>query len=93
MQRVTITLDDELHGDSTAIIAARGYQNRSEAIPRPGARGIQQAAHETGANGDCVAALVYVYDHAARELSKAPWCAISTAITTCRLRPARPSRQ
>ena len=32
MQRVTITLDDELMKELDAIIAARGYQNRSEAI-------------------------------------------------------------
>jgi metal-responsive CopG/Arc/MetJ family transcriptional regulator len=32
MQRVTITLDDELMAELDAIIAARGYQNRSEAI-------------------------------------------------------------
>ena len=32
MQRVTITLDDALMAALDAIIAARGYQNRSEAI-------------------------------------------------------------
>jgi len=70
MQRVTITLDDELMGDLDRIIAARGYQNRSEAIRDLARAGIQQAAPETGRSGECVAALVYVYDHAARELSK-----------------------
>jgi CopG family nickel-responsive transcriptional regulator len=70
MQRVTITLDDELMADLDRIIAARGYQNRSEAIRDLARAGIQQARQETGAKGGCVAALVYVYDHAARELSK-----------------------
>ena len=32
MQRVTITLDDNLMADLDRIIAVRGYQNRSEAI-------------------------------------------------------------
>ena len=32
MQRVTITIDDELMDELDRIIAARGYQNRSEAI-------------------------------------------------------------
>jgi len=32
MQRVTITLDDDLMAEFDRIIAARGYQNRSEAI-------------------------------------------------------------
>jgi CopG family nickel-responsive transcriptional regulator len=70
MQRVTVTLDDELMDELDRIIAARGYQNRSEAIRDLARAGIQQAAQETGTNGECVAALVYVYDHAARELSK-----------------------
>src|ERR1700682_4307536 len=70
MQRVTITLDDDLMADLDRIIAARGYQNGSEAIRDLARAGIQQAASETGSSGQCVAALVYVYDHAARELSK-----------------------
>jgi len=70
MQRVTVTLDDDLMEDLDRIIAERGYQNRSEAIRDLARAGIQQAAQETGAKGECVAALVYVYDHAARELSK-----------------------
>jgi len=70
MQRVTVTLDDELMADLDRIIAARGYQNRSEAIRDLARAGIREAAQETGGKGECVAALVYVYDHAARELSK-----------------------
>ena len=70
MQRVTITLDDELMAELDRIIAARGYQNRSEAIRDLARAGIREAAREAGGAGDCVAALVYVYDHAARELSK-----------------------
>ena len=73
MQRVTVTLDDELMAELDRIIAARGYQNRSEAIrdlARAGIREAAQEAGEAGEAGDCVAALVYVYDHAARELSK-----------------------
>jgi len=70
MQRVTITLDDDLMADLDRIIAARGYQNRSEAIRDLARAGIQQAAQEAGSKGGCVAALVYVYDHAARDLSK-----------------------
>ena len=31
---------------------------------------MQQAAHAKGKSGECVAALVYVYDHAARDLSR-----------------------
>ena len=70
MQRVTITIDDELMSELDRIIAARGYQNRSEAIRDLARAGIRQAAETLDKERDCVAALVYVYDHAARQLSK-----------------------
>jgi CopG family transcriptional regulator, nickel-responsive regulator len=69
MQRVTITLDDDLMVDLDRIIELRGYQNRSEAIRDLARTGIQQAKQELGGSRDCVAALVYVYDHAARDLA------------------------
>ena len=70
MQRVTITLDDELMTELDRIIEARGYQNRSEAIRDLARAGIRQAAESVERKRDCVAALVYVYDHNARQLSK-----------------------
>ena len=70
MQRVTITLDDALMEELDAIIAARGYQNRSEAIRDLARAGIREAAEDLGQKRECVAALVYTYDHAARQLSK-----------------------
>jgi CopG family nickel-responsive transcriptional regulator len=70
MQRVTITVDDELMVELDRIIAARGYQNRSEAIRDLARAGIRQAAETIDKQRDCVAALVYVYDHGARQLSK-----------------------
>ena len=70
MQRVTITLDDDLMADLDRIIAARGYQNRSEAIRDLARAGLTQAAVEVAGSGECVAALVYVYDHEARDLPK-----------------------
>lgn len=70
MQRVTITLDDALMAEVDAIMAARGYQNRSEAIRDLTRAGLREAATDGDLKRDCVAALVYVYDHAARELSK-----------------------
>jgi CopG family nickel-responsive transcriptional regulator len=70
MQRVTITIDDELMTELDRIIAARGYQNRSEAIRDLARAGIRDAAQSLDRQRDCVAALVYVYDHAARQLSK-----------------------
>lgn len=70
MQRVTITLDDEFMVELDRLIAARGYQNRSEAIRDLARAGMRQANEEVISGRDCVAALVYVYDHEARELAK-----------------------
>jgi CopG family nickel-responsive transcriptional regulator len=70
MQRITITLDDDLMEELDAMIAEHGYQNRSEAIRDLTRAGMQQAAQEKGKTGECVAALVYVYDHAQRDLSR-----------------------
>ena len=44
MQRVTITIDDELMTELDRIIEVRGYQNRSEAIRDLARAGIRQAA-------------------------------------------------
>ncbi len=70
MQRVTVTLDDDLMDDLDRIIAARGYQNRSEAIRDLARSGLEQAAVEVAGSRHTVATLVYVYDHHARELPK-----------------------
>jgi CopG family transcriptional regulator, nickel-responsive regulator len=70
MQRVTITIDDGLAGELDRFMAGRGYANRSEAIRDLARSGLQQAATEVGGTRPCVAALVYVYDHEARELPK-----------------------
>ena len=70
MQRVTITIDDELDAELDRFMSARGYANRSEAIRDLARSGLQQAAVEVGGARPCVAALVYLYDHEARELPK-----------------------
>jgi CopG family nickel-responsive transcriptional regulator len=70
MQRITITIDDDLMDELDKMIAEHGYQNRSEAIRDFARAGMQQATQEKGKSGECVAALVYVYDHAARDLSR-----------------------
>ena len=70
MHRITITVDDELMADLDKVIETRGYQNRSEAIRDLARAGIQQALQDAGKGRDCVGALVYVYDHAARDLPK-----------------------
>ncbi|UGA48668.1 nickel-responsive transcriptional regulator NikR [Bradyrhizobium quebecense] len=68
-ERITITIEDDLLAEIDAAAEARGYQNRSEIIRGLARAGLQQSA-EDAPSGQCVAALVYVYDHAARDLSK-----------------------
>jgi CopG family transcriptional regulator, nickel-responsive regulator len=68
MQRITITVDDDLMADVDRIIETRGYQNRSEAIRDLARAGLAQAIQSVSGGHDCVGALVYVYDHAARQL-------------------------
>lgn len=70
MQRVTITLDDELMAELDTWVVECGYQNRSEAIRDLTRAGLRQMSFERTSTQDCVAALIYVYDHATRELSK-----------------------
>lgn len=70
MQRVTITLDEDLLAAIDRLVERRGYQGRSEAIRDLARSGLAEAAPADGERGPCVAAVVYVYDHAARELSK-----------------------
>lgn len=70
MQRVTITVDDELAAELARYMTARGYANRSEAIRDLARARLQQAATEVARARSCLAALVYVYDHETRELPK-----------------------
>lgn len=70
MQRITITLDDDLVADIDRLMIRRGYQNRSEAIRDLARAGVAEARQEAGDAGESVAALVYVYDHAARDLAR-----------------------
>ena len=70
MQRVTITIDDDLAEELDRYMTARGYANRSEAIRDLARSGLQQSSLETSKSRDCVATLSYVYDHEARELPK-----------------------
>lgn len=70
MQRVTVTLDDDLMEELDRVIALRGYQNRSEAIRDLARSGLKQAAQDAGSTQNCIGVLSYVYDHAARDLAR-----------------------
>ena len=70
MQRITITLDDELVAALDRVITECGYQNRSEAIRDLSRAGMALLPEESHDRQSGVAALVYVYDHRERELAK-----------------------
>jgi len=69
MQRVTITLEEDLLDELDSLSKLRGYQNRSETIRDLVRAGLQKASTKMG-RGECVAALIYVYDHSARDLAQ-----------------------
>jgi CopG family nickel-responsive transcriptional regulator len=69
MQRITITLDDDLVEEIDRFQRGKGYQNRSEALRDLARAGLRQKrSGET--EGACVAALAYVYEHDTRALAK-----------------------
>lgn len=70
MQRVTITIDDDLAANLEGFMAVRGYANRSEAIRDLARSGLQHIATQVAGPQQCLAALIYIYDHQQRELPK-----------------------
>ncbi len=66
MNRITITLDDALLSE----IDALGHGNRSEALRDLVREGLRRRAEAGPAEGPCVAALAYVYDHHRRDLPR-----------------------
>ena len=95
MQRVTITLDDDLLETLDGLSQRRGYNNRSEAI-RDILRGAlaQETTLEHGTQGFAV--LSYVYEHEKRDLAsrivstqhhhqrfyRSPHCTCTSTMTT-----------
>lgn len=70
MQRVTVTIDDELMSALDRYMEAGGHQNRSEAVRDLVRAGLLKEQKADDGARACVAALVYVYDHETRQLSR-----------------------
>jgi CopG family transcriptional regulator, nickel-responsive regulator len=70
MQRLTITIDDDLLAEIDGFITERGYANRSEAFRDLLRSGLEHSSSNTAGNRHCIATLSYIYDHAERELPK-----------------------
>lgn len=70
MQRVTITVEDEFLEELDRMVRLKSYQNRSEAIRDMTRAALAKIAEEEDRDSECIAALIYTYDHETRELSK-----------------------
>lgn len=70
MQRVTVTIDDELMDALERYMEAGGHQNRSEAVRDLVRAGLMKEDDADDTSRSCVAAVVYVYDPAIRQLSR-----------------------
>jgi CopG family transcriptional regulator, nickel-responsive regulator len=69
MQRLTISLDDDLAKAFDELIQRRGYANRSEAVRDLLRRELGESDLTSGTAKQCVAVLSYVFDHHERQLS------------------------
>ena len=70
MERFTISLDDSLARQFDALIAERGYGNRSEAVRDLIRAAIESDRRRAPPTGHCVANLSYVYNHHERDLAE-----------------------
>jgi CopG family transcriptional regulator, nickel-responsive regulator len=70
MQRITVTVDDDLKAQFDAFMQEHGYGNRSEAIRDLLRERIERERFETTSAASCVGCLTYVYGHDQRELPR-----------------------
>jgi Predicted transcriptional regulators containing the CopG/Arc/MetJ DNA-binding domain and a metal-binding domain len=70
MQRITITVDDDLLEQFDELTRHRGYNNRSEAFRDLLRERIERERIASVAAPSCVGCLTYVYDHNERELPR-----------------------
>lgn len=68
MQRITITIDDELLAEVDGLMVRRGYASRSEAF-RDIVRDMADRRGAETPKSECIAALSYVFDHGTRDLA------------------------
>lgn len=70
MERITMSLDEELVAAFDALIAARGYTTRSEAMRDLLRKEVEAHQVRYHPRANCVASLSYVYNHHVRDLSE-----------------------
>ncbi len=70
MQRITITIDDDLLETIDKISTQRGYASRSETLRDLVRDAVTRAQPTIDGEAGCYAALTYVYEHETRDLSR-----------------------
>lgn len=70
MERFTISIDEDLAQEFDALIAERGYSNRSEAIRDLLRHHLESGRRRDAPGAYCVANLSYVYNHHERDLAE-----------------------
>ena len=75
MERLTISLNDQLAKQFESAMHKLGYFNRSEAVRDLIRNMIETTRQEEHADGYCIATLSYIYNHHERELAR---CVTST---------------
>lgn len=69
MERITMSLDEDLAREFDRLIEARGYTSRSEAMRDLLRREVEAQRAVRDARSFCVASLSYVYNHHERRLA------------------------
>lgn len=69
MQRVTVSLDEDIAAAFDALAVEQGYGSRSEAVRDLVRRAVEDRRLQQSGDGLCVANLSYVYDHHVRALA------------------------
>ncbi len=70
MERITMSLDEDLAKEFDSLIADRGYTSRSEAMRDLLRRELEARRFAYEPRSYCVANLSYVYNHHARDLAE-----------------------
>lgn len=70
MERITISIDDELADALDKLMQSRGYTSRSEAMRDLIRREVNADHSGESGRGECVASLSYVYNHHVRDLAE-----------------------
>ena len=69
MQRLTISIDDDIAKAFDRLVRDKGYENRSEAFRDLLRKELGEEQLMTGKAKDCVGTLSYIYNHKERQLA------------------------